>query len=90
MSNEDKSPYYSVRTRIADITSPKDLIGFKERTIEITIGNTTNPIIYRNSKDVAEVETQTLKDMLLETFRQTDEVAKIRGFTFVDQREKEE
>ena len=84
MSGEEHTPYFSVRIRIADIKSPANLVGLKERTVEVTMGNTTNPIVYRNSKDVADVKNQTLKEMLLETFDQSDEVAKERGFTFMD------
>jgi len=84
MSEEQREPYYSIRVRIGDITSPKDLIGLKERTIEITIGNTTKAIIFRNKEDVADVKDQTLKEMLLDTFKQTDEVAKERNFSFLD------
>ena len=82
--SEDHTPYFSVRVRIADIKSPANLIGLKERTVEVTMGNSTNPIVYRNTKDVADTKNQTLKEMLLETFKQTDEVAKERGFSFMD------
>ena len=82
--SEEHTPYFSVRVRIGDITSPKDLIGLKERTIEITIGNSTNPITYRNPGDVADTKSQDLKEMIMSAFEQTDEVAKARGFTFLD------
>ena len=82
--SEEHTPYFSVRVRIADIMSPKDFVGLKERTIEVTIGNTTNPIIYRNPEDVVDSKTQDLKGMIMSAFEQTDAVAKARGFTFLD------
>ena len=88
MSEEQHQPYYSTRIRLADITSPKDFVGLKERTIEITIGNTQNPIVLKNPKDVADIESKSMQEMLLQAFTDTDEVAKIRGFKFLDQMEK--
>ena len=49
MSTEEKQPYFSKRIRIGDVTSPKDLIGFKEFTVELTYRNQeTKIIINRN------------------------------------------
>jgi len=86
MSQDEKSPYFSKRVRIADIKSPKECIGMKERTIEVTFGNSTETVIYSNPSDVADVKSHDMKEMILELFRITDEVAKERGFTFLDKR----
>ena len=82
--SEEHTPYYSTRIRIADITSPKDLAGLKERTIEVTIGNTQTPIVLKNPEDVGDIKSKSMKEMLLQAFTDTDEVAKLRGFKFVD------
>ncbi len=87
MSAEEKTPYFSKRIRIRDVLSPKDFAGMKERTIEVTIGNAENPTTFSNPKDVADIKNQNMKEMLLELFRISDEIATVRGFKFVDQRE---
>ena len=85
--SEEHTPYYSVRARIGDIKSPKELVGLKERTIEITIGNTDKPITKTNPKDLADVEQKDLKELFIQAFEKTDEVAKERGFQFMDKEE---
>lgn len=84
MSVDEKSPYFSKRVRIADVTSPKECLGMKERTIEVTIGNTEKLTTFKNPKDVADIKQQDIKEMLLELFRITDEIAEEKNFKFVD------
>ena len=86
MSSEDqKVSYFSTRVRIADVTSPKDLVGFKELTVEITFGNQDVKKIIKNKQDLADIEERTLFDEIEEIFKQRDKWAKERGFMFVDQ-----
>ena len=85
--SEESTPYYSNRMRIADVKSPKELIGMKERTLEVTMGNTDKPVIITNPNDVADVKSQNMKDMFLEMFKMSDEIAKERGFEFIDKME---
>ena len=54
MSEETHSPYFSMRTRIGTVTSPKEFVGYKELTVELTYGNMEN-IIVKNKEDVADV-----------------------------------
>jgi len=54
MSEENHSPYFSMRTRIGTVTSPKEFVGYKELTVELTYGNMEN-IIIRDEKDIANV-----------------------------------
>lgn len=82
--SEEHTPYYSVRVRVGDITSPKDLVGTKEFTCEVTLGNTP-AIIIRDRNDVAKIENKKLFDIIEEKFVERDEWAKKRKFTFVDQ-----
>jgi len=90
MSQEEpKSPYFSKRIRIGDITSPKDLIGYKEFSIELTFGN-QNAIIIKNTSDVADVKEKGLFEMVEEIFAERDVWAKKRGFKFVDQKPKDD
>ena len=87
--NEPKSPYYSTRVRISDVTSPKAWIGYKERTIEVTYGNQEfRDIPSENPQDIGDTAKKSLKDEILEAFRITDEVAEERKFKFVDQTKK--
>jgi len=85
MVDFDKSPYFSKRIRIGDVLSPKDFAGLKERTIEVIIGNSEKPTTYSNPKDVSDIKSQNMKEMLLELFAISDEIAKEKKFTFVDQ-----
>ena len=88
MSTEEKAPYFSKRIRIGDVTSPKDLVGFKEFTVELTYGNQDSKII-RNMQDAGDIKEKKLFDEIEEIFKQRDAWAKDRGFTFVDQRKLE-
>ena len=54
MSEETHSPYFSMRTRIGTVTSPKEFVGYKELTVELTYGNMEN-IIVKNKEDVADI-----------------------------------
>ena len=84
MSEEQHSPYFSTRVRIADVTSPKDLVGLKEFTIEVTYGN-QDTIKIAHPDDVANITEKGIFDHIEEMFKQRDDWAKGRGFTFVDQ-----
>lgn len=84
MSQEEKTPYFSKRVRIADIKSPKEYIGFKERTIEVTFGNSSETIVYKNPNDLGDTESHDMKEMILELFKMTDDIATERGFKFMD------
>jgi len=84
MSTEEKSPYYSKRMRIADVKSPKELIGFKERTLEVTIGNTDAPTVAHDPKDLMSIKDANMKQMFLDMFQISDELATERKFKFID------
>ena len=88
MSSEEKTPYFSKRIRIGDVTSPKDLVGFKEFTVELTYGNQDSKII-RNRNDLSDITETKLFDEIEQVFKDRDVWAKDRGFTFVDQRKLE-
>ena len=85
---DEKSPYYSTRIRISDITSPKAWIGYKERTIEVTYGNQDSRKLTVDKDDLGNIQERSLKDDLLRAFRETDEVAEARGFRFADEAKK--
>ncbi len=57
----------------------------KERTIEVTIGNSEKSKKLMNPNDVGDVKEQGMKEIFLELFRLTDEIAVERNFKFVDQ-----
>lgn len=84
MEETEHSPYFSTRVRIADVTSPKDLVGLKEFTIEVTYGNQDTMKI-SNPEDVGNITEKGIFDHIEEMFKQRDEWAKGRGFSFVDQ-----
>ena len=81
--DEPKLPYFSKRIRIGDVTSPKDLIGYKDFTVELTFGN-QDAIIIRNMADVADTKQKGLFETVEEIFSERDAWAKKRGFKFVD------
>lgn len=85
MEDNEHTAYFSKRIRLADVTSPKEFFGMKERTLEVVVGNSDKPKTYTNPKDVAAIKQQNLKEMLLELFDMTDEIGKIRNFKYVDQ-----
>ena len=90
MSSEEHTPYFSKRIRIGDVTSPKDLVGFKDFTVELTYGN-QETIAIKNKEDVAAtLQEKNMFDVVEEIYTQRDEWAKKRGFKFVDQYVKEE
>lgn len=84
MSSESKDPYFSKRIRIGDITSPKDLVGYKDFTVELTYGNQDVKII-KNRKDVADIQEKKIFQEIEEIFSERDQWAKQRSFKFVDQ-----
>jgi len=88
MSTEEHTPWHSKRIRIGDVTSPKDLMGYKEFTVEITYGNQEVKKIY-NKEDVAQIKEKSLFQEVEEIYKERDEWAKKRGFKFVDQYTKE-
>lgn len=85
MSEEQHTPYYSTRVRIADVKSPKELIGLKERTVEVIIGNTKAPVTKTNPNDLADVESKDMVALLKAGFEDSDKVAKDKGYKFIDQ-----
>lgn len=89
MSQETHAQYFSKNIKISDIVSPKEFIGMKKRSIEVTVGNAANPTTYRNPEDVADTKNQDIKEMLLELFKITDEIALEKSFKFVDTYTKE-
>ena len=89
MSTEEHTPWHSKRIRIGDVTSPKDLIGYKDFTVEITYGNQEVKTI-RNKEDLAQIlDKKTLFQEVEEIYQERDEWAKLRGFKFVDSYTKE-
>lgn len=84
MEEETKSPYSSIRVRMGDVTSPKELVGLKDFTVEVTLGN-QDTIKISNKDDVLDVKEKGLFDILTEVFEKREEFSKKHGFTFVDQ-----
>ena len=84
MSSEEKAPYFSHRVRIADVKSTKEFVGYKERTIEVTFGNSIETKISTDPNDAGDIKFQNMKEVFLDLFKITDEVAEARGFKFMD------
>lgn len=81
---ESKAPYFSYRVRIGDVKSPKEFIGYKEFTCEVTFGNQDVKYVVKNKNDLADIEEKTVFDQVEELFKQRDEWAKQRGFKFIE------
>jgi len=90
MSIEEKSPCYRVRITIGDISSFKHWVGYKKRKIEVTYGNQETKRI-ENPEDVgSDSEYRTMADAFIKAFEETDKVAELRDFQFIDQTKKDE
>lgn len=85
MSQEEKTPYFSYRVRIGDVKSPKEHVGLKEFTCEVTFGNQDVRYEIKNKEDLADVKEKTVFDQVEELFTQRDAWAKERDFKFLDQ-----
>jgi len=86
LSTEEHTPYHSKRIRVATLSSPKDFVGMLERTIEITYGNQETKLI-RNKEDISEIiEDKSMIEELDDLWMESDEWAKKRGKTFIDNR----
>ena len=80
---DTKDPYFSMRTRIGTITSPKEYVGFKELTVEITYGNMENVKII-DEKDVANIlDNIPLSKKILDLHEEVKTEGKKRGYNFV-------
>ena len=78
-----KDPYFSMRTRIGTITSPKEYVGFKELTVEITYGNMENVKVI-NEKDIAQVlDNIPLSKKIWDLHEEVKAEGKKRGYSFV-------
>ena len=80
---DTKDPYFSMRTRIGTITSPKEYVGFKELTVEITYGNMENVKIV-DEKDVANIlDNIPLSKKIWDLHEEVKSEGKKRGYKFV-------
>ena len=80
---DTKDPYFSMRTRIGTITSPKEYVGFKELTVEITYGNMENVKII-DEKDVANIlDNIPLSKKIWDLHEEVKTEGKKRGYNFV-------
>lgn len=88
--NDSKAPYYSIRVRVGNVTSPKPWIGYLDRSIEITYGNQETKLI-RNLKDAGDLtEQRSLMEDLETKWVGLTEWAKQHDLKFVDQVKKDE
>ena len=80
---ETKDPYFSMRTRIGTITSPKEYVGFKELTVEITYGNMENVKVI-NENDIAQVlDNIPLSKKIWDLHEEVKKEGENRGYKFV-------
>jgi hypothetical protein len=80
---DTKDPYFSMRTRIGTITSPKEYVGFKELTVEITYGNMENVKIV-DEKDVANIlDNIPLSKKIWDLHEEVKQEGIKRGYQFV-------
>lgn len=72
-----------MRTRIGTITSPKEYVGFKELTVEITYGNMEN-VIVRDEKDIANIlDNIPLAKKIWDLHEEVKKEGEFRGYKFV-------
>jgi hypothetical protein len=72
-----------MRSRIGTVTSPKEYVGFKELTVEITYGNMENVII-RDEKDIMNIlENKPLSKKIWDLHEEVKAEGVNRGYKFV-------
>ena len=80
---DTKDPYFSMRTRIGTVTSPKEYVGMKDLTVEITYGNMENVII-RDEKDISNVlQNIPLAKKIWDLHEEVKKEGESRGYKFV-------
>jgi hypothetical protein len=92
LSPEEKTPYFSKRIRIGDMKPTKDTLGlrYKERTFEVTMGNAKETVTVVNPADIADVKSQSMKDIINDMVKDSDELAVEHKWTYIDKLEKKE
>jgi hypothetical protein len=90
MSSEEKTPYFSKRIRIGDMKPTKDTLGlrYKERTFEVTMGNAKETVTTINGSDLADVKSQSMREMFQDMINTTDDLATKNKWTYIDTLEK--
>jgi hypothetical protein len=86
MSSEEKTPYFSKRIRIGDMKPTKDTLGlrYKERTFEVTMGNAKETVTVVNPADVADIKSQSMKEIFSDMIKDSDELATEYKWTYID------
>lgn len=78
-----KDPYFSMRTRIGTVTSPKEYVGFKDLTVEITYGNMENVKVV-DERDVANILNNIpLSKKIWDLHEEVKKEGEVRGYKFV-------
>jgi hypothetical protein len=92
MSSEEKTPYFSKRIRIGDMKPTKDTLGlrYKERTFEVTMGNAKETVTVVNPSDVADIKSQSMKEIFSDMIKDSDELATENKWTYIDTLEKKD
>lgn len=87
--NDEPTPYYSKRMTIRDMKPTKDTLGlrYKERTLEVTLGNTRETVTVTNPNDVADIRSQSMKDLFADMIKDSDELAVEGKWKFIDKLE---
>lgn len=90
MSVEEKTPYFSKRIRIGDMKPTKDTLGlhYKERTFEVTMGNAKETVTVTNPTDVMDIKSQSMKDIINDMIKDSDEIATEHKWKYIDTLEK--
>ena len=92
MSEEQKTPYFSKRTRIGDMKPTKDTLGlrYKERTFEVIMGNAKETVTVVNPSDVMDIKSQSMQEIFTDMIKDSNELAEKNKWTYIDTLEKEE
>ena len=72
-----------MRTRIGTVTSPKEYVGFKDLTVEITYGNMENVKVV-DERDVANILNNIpLSKKIWDLHEEVKKEGEVRGYKFV-------
>jgi len=70
----------------------KDTLGlrYKERTFEVTMGNAKETVTVVNPSDVADIKSQSMKEIFSDMIKDSDELATENKWTYIDTLEKKD
>jgi len=83
MSDFDATPFYRIRTHVAESTTQKDK-GKLHRDITLELGNQTEMKIIRSKSDAADIDVKEVQEYIFDLWDKITEEGHKRGKKFID------